>query len=87
MNGANSRKHVPPRQSDDLQTAGYAPYERRSDEHAHSAGQMESHIQLAPPDGRMVFEGYRKDIINNFEGDKPRHNPVCILSFSSSSRE
>ncbi len=28
------------------------------------------------PNGRAMVEGYRKDILNGFEKDKPRYNPV-----------
>jgi hypothetical protein len=28
------------------------------------------------PNGRIVLEGYRNDIINGFEPPKPRYNPV-----------
>ena len=31
---------------------------------------------MPSPNGRVIFEGYRKDILNNFEGEKPRFNPV-----------
>jgi hypothetical protein len=34
------------------------------------------------PNGRMVLEGYRKDIINGFEGEKPRYNPVSTVQGS-----
>ncbi len=28
--------------------------------------------------GRTVLEGYRPDIMNGFEGEKPRYNPVSV---------
>jgi len=28
------------------------------------------------PNGKVILEGYRQDILNGFEQDKPRYNPV-----------
>lgn len=32
---------------------------------------------LVSPPGKVLVEGYRKDIITGFEKGKPRHNAVC----------
>jgi len=77
MNGVQSRKPVPQKQSADSNTSGYGPYPTRSQDFVRGGAQMESRTQLPTPNGRVIFEGYRKDIINNFEGEKPRFNPVC----------
>jgi hypothetical protein len=29
------------------------------------------------PNRRLLVEGYRKGIMNNFEKEAPRYNPVC----------
>jgi len=35
---------------------------------------------LQGPNGRVALEGYRKDIMTGFEGDKPRYNPVSAVT-------
>jgi hypothetical protein len=80
MNGIQNRKPVPSRQSGDSNTSGYGSYPARSQDSTRVASQSGSRAQLPSPNGRVIFEGYRKDIINNFEGEKPRFNPVWSLS-------
>lgn len=36
--------------------------------------------QSQGPQPRALLDGYTKDIMNDFEGDAPRHNPVSALS-------
>ena len=41
--------------------------------------------RLSPPTdslipGKTLVEGYRKDIVNGFEKEKPRYNPVRIAN-------
>lgn len=31
------------------------------------------------PAGKVLMEGYRKDILSDFEKDRPRYNPVRTL--------
>lgn len=76
MNGMQSRKPVLARQSEDSNTSGYGSYPTRSQDSTRGTSQSGSRTQLPSPNGRVIFEGYRKDIINNFEGEKPRFNPV-----------
>ncbi len=76
MNGVQTRKPLPQRPSEDMTTGGYGPYPTRSQEMVKGTAQLESRTQLPQPNGRVILEGYRKDIINNFEGEKPRFNPV-----------
>jgi hypothetical protein len=78
MNGTQSRKPVPARgRSGDSNTSGYGSYPTRSQDPTQGSWQSGSRAQLPSPNGRVIFEGYRKDILNNFEGEKPRFNPVC----------
>ncbi len=37
-----------------------------------------SPAQAVMPSGRAMMEGYRKDIVNGFEKEKPRYNPVRL---------
>lgn len=34
---------------------------------------------VVTPPGKTLVEGYRKDILNGFEKDKARYNPVRVL--------
>jgi hypothetical protein len=83
MNGMQSRKLVPGRQSEDSNVSGYGSYPARSLDSTQGTSQSGSRTQLPSPNGRVIFEGYRKDIINNFEGEKPRFNPVRSRSYDS----
>lgn len=38
---------------------------------------------LGAPTGKALVEGYRKDILNGFEKDHPRYNPVRIRPLGS----
>lgn len=76
MNGIQGRKLVPGRPSQE--SVRYVPF-ARSNEGAQGTAQLESQIRVPSPKGKVIFEGYRKDILNNFEGETPRWNPVRIL--------
>lgn len=77
MNGAQGRKPVSGRPSQE--SVGYVPFARRSNEATQGTAQLESQIRVPSPKGKVIFEGYRKDILNNFQEENPRWNPVRIL--------
>jgi hypothetical protein len=77
MNGAQGRKPASGRPSQE--SVGYVPFARKSNEGTQGKAQLESQIRMPSPKGKVIFEGYRKDILNNFEGENPRWNPVRIL--------
>jgi hypothetical protein len=56
---------------------GYGPYARGSVELAKEASRRESQGRLPVPPDNVLFDGYRKDILNEFQGEQPRWNPVC----------
>lgn len=84
MNGM--RKALPPRPSQDLgyggspslnggaQFGGQNGYENRP---GTSNGNMRK-PPLQGPNGAVILDGYRNEIMNGFEG-KPRFNPVSIV--------
>lgn len=80
INTASQRKPLPSRTGQDLgYGGGYGGPNRYGNENANpnsygfakpkSGGSLE-------PNGRIILEGYRKDIVNGFEGEKLRYNPV-----------
>lgn len=88
MNGTPPRgKALPPRPSADLGYGGgqgeYGVPKKvyRNDENADprsygAPGQVGARGRSQEPNGRVVLEGYRSDIMNGFEAPKPRYNPV-----------
>jgi hypothetical protein len=40
---------------------------------------------VVTPTGKALVEGYRKDILNGFEREKPRYNPVRVPELWSAS--
>lgn len=84
MNGTPPRgKALPLRPSADLGYKGGQgehglPLQKgyRNDENTEqrSYGGQRGHSQ--EPNGRVILEGYRNDIMNGFEAPKPRYNPV-----------
>lgn len=80
MNPASQRKPLPSRPSQDLgYGAGYGGQNRYGNENtnpkSYGSAKPKSGRPLEP-NGRIILEGYRKDIVNGFEGEKPRYNPV-----------
>jgi hypothetical protein len=89
MNGTPPRgKALPPRPSADLGYRGGGQGEYgvpqkayRNDENAEprsygTPAQKGPRGRSQEPNGRVVLEGYRNDIMNGFEAPKPRYNPV-----------
>jgi hypothetical protein len=73
------RKPLPPRPSQDLgyggaQSGGQNGYENRP-------GTSDGNVRkpsIQGPNGAVILEGYRNEIMNGFEG-KPRFNPVSTV--------
>ena len=94
MNGTPPRgKALPPRPSADLGykggLGGYGGGQNgyRNDENAESrsyATQGQNGQRGGPqePNGRVVLEGYRNDIMGGFEAPKPLYNPVSWAHLS-----
>ena len=89
MNGTPPRgKALPPRPSADLGYKGgqgeYGlPLQKgyRNDENAEqrSYGAQDQNRQRGrsqEPNGRVILEGYRNDMMKGYEAPKPRYNPV-----------
>jgi hypothetical protein len=88
MNGTPPRgKALPPRPSADLGYRGgqgdYGIPQKgyRNDENAEplsygAQGQKGQRGRSPGPNGRVILEGYRNDIMTGFEVPKPRYNPV-----------
>jgi hypothetical protein len=62
------------------------------DGYGYGGGNMASSgpSMLPPPlapgsQGKVLLEAYRKDIMNGFEADAPRFNPVCRPSVRTAS--
>lgn len=73
---AMMRKALPPRPSQDLgyggaQFGGQNGYERPGT----SSGNGRKGPSVQGPNGAVILDGYRNEIMNGFEG-KPRYNPV-----------
>jgi hypothetical protein len=89
MNGSLRSKKLPPRPSQD-QDVGYgivngsgAPpdaygfrNERNGDLPNRTYGLSRVGPHTQDPSGRIMLDGYKADIMNGFEGDRPRINPV-----------
>lgn len=86
MNGTPPRgKALPQRPSQEAYRGGQGGYggqngyrnEVNADPRNYGAT-AQSGRKGGPPDpnGRIILEGYRDDILNGFEGPKPRYNPV-----------
>jgi len=75
MNGATTRKEIgsPGRESE------------RGGEGGNGYDQSPSRLPAplamgVEPTGKVLVEGYRKDMLNGFEGEKPLYNPVRTRS-------
>jgi hypothetical protein len=64
------------RPSQDANVVGNGPYPRRNPDLAQGTAHMQSRTPLPQANGRAVFEGYRKEVANDFRGEKPQYNPV-----------
>jgi len=93
MNGASQRaKALPPKPGQDLgYNGGQGGYggtqngyrNENADSRNYNAGQQNGRIGgPQEPSGRTILEGYRKDIMNGFEDEKPRYNPVSYANFA-----
>jgi hypothetical protein len=67
MNGAATRRSGPPGEALGQRGNAFASPGRLSPPGGQSA---------VMPTGKALVEGYRKDIINGFEPEKQRYNPV-----------
>jgi len=86
MNNTPPRgKALPPRPSADLGYGGQGGYggpqsgyrnENINPRNNGSAPQNGRRTGSQEPSGRIVLDGYRKDIMNGFEAEHPRYNPV-----------
>jgi hypothetical protein len=79
MNGAPQQKVLPPRPGQDLgYGGGYGGQNVYGNENANPQGYGSTQSRGGPPEpnGRVALEGYRKNIINGFDEQKPRYNPV-----------
>src|SRR5690349_17038359 len=77
----NSRYSPPPRQTQ--QPSHNRLASNGSSVQSQSASQV-SQGQPSNLNGKMLLEGYRKDILNNFEGETPRYNPLNTNRTNSS---
>lgn len=41
---------------------------------------LPNRLKFAEPGGKTLMEGYRKDVLSEFETDKPIYNPVSTPS-------
>ena len=91
MNGTPpSRKALPPRPSADLGYRGeYGMPQKgyRNDENADprsfgAPAQNGQRGRSPEPNGRVVLDGYRNEIMNGFEEPKPPYNPVSRLDIA-----
>ena len=89
MNGTPPRgKALPPRPSADLgYKAGQGEYglplqkgyrhDENSEQRSYGAqDQNRQRGRSQEPNGRVILEGYRNDMMNGYEAPKPRYNPV-----------
>jgi hypothetical protein len=77
MNGtAPSRKALPSRLSQDLGYGGKNGYRNENMDPRSYGSATPRTGGSREPNARIVLEGYRKDINNNFERENPRYNPV-----------
>jgi hypothetical protein len=98
MNGTPpSRKALPPRPSADLGYRGgqgdFGMPQKgyRNDENANPRSygipaQNGQRVRSPEPNGRVVLEGYRNEIMNGFEVPKPPYNPVSIYTVAVGTR-
>ncbi|KAI9730773.1 MAG: hypothetical protein M1818_008053 [Claussenomyces sp. TS43310] len=81
MNGVQERKGLGLRDSQDSATSNSSTLAQKQNPNPSSVRGATGFAQRIPPqlqalEGRMVLDGYRKDIMTNFEGEKPRYNPM-----------
>jgi hypothetical protein len=81
MNGSFSRdKRLPPRPSQDMGYGGGAQngYGARNEREGNYGSISMSPTMVQEPPGRAVLDGYQADIMNGFEEETPRYNPVSV---------
>lgn len=75
-----------PGKSQQGQDGGYGSRQQNSQDSSRSMASQGSRGPSPPrinaaavlPNGNVVLEGYRKDLVSNYEGDKQRFNPVSV---------
>ena len=74
MNLTNSRGKALPRMPSAV--LGYGSQGRYDGQQNAYKNQNAGRGVLQEPSGRIALAGYKKDILNGFEGEMPRYNPV-----------
>jgi hypothetical protein len=60
------------------QQNGYQVYSPKPANVSPTSTRNRENISPQSPNGAVMLEGYRNDIMNGFEGEKARYNPVSI---------
>jgi hypothetical protein len=75
MNGIGARKVIPAGPSV-YSTRSYGPHMSKNGEMIQMASQLQAQTPVQGPSGKILLEGWKQSIDNNFEGETPWFSPV-----------